>query len=154
MILPQAFGKYWILQGLVIGVVVSYAVGMSIGIVLFMNNTQANQEQVENVSILLIIESHHPTNSFNYSYRSIILVNQTLIEYLNNTIGRENWDGKYFGAMGWFIQRIFNATEGGGWYWLYYYRVPGKKNWNSAMAGVSLFKLNQDYEIKFIFDKN
>ena len=154
MILPQAFGKYWILQGLVIGVVVSYAVGMSIGIVLFINNTQVNQEQVENVSILLIIESHHPTNSFNFSYSSFIAVNLTLIEHLNSTIGWENWDGVNYGAAGWYITRIYNATEQGSWHWSIYFRLQNTSSWDYAPVGVSSFPLEQDLDIKFIFDKN
>lgn len=151
MIISKLLGKYWLLQFLIVGVLASYAVGMSVGILLFIESTQPDQS-AENVSVLLIIESKHPSYPLNYSDLSTVPVNLTLIEHINNTIGRENWDGVKYGVAGWFIKRIFNVTEEGSWYWLYYYRNPGETKWISSSWGVSSFKLNQDYEIRFVFD--
>ena len=151
MIISRLLGKYWLLQIITAGVVASYALGMSVGILLLIESTQPHQP-VENVSVLLIIESNHPSYPLNYSDFSTVTVNLTLIEHINNTIGRENWDGVKYGVAGWFIKRIFNVTEEGSWHWLYYYRIPGEIQWILTPVGVSSFKLNQDYEIRFFFD--
>ena len=148
----KKYGKYWVLQGLIIGILISYIVGLSIGVLFFMNNFQTNPNTVEKVTVVLIIESLHPSYSFNFTDISLVPVNQTLIGHLNDTIGQENWHGINYGIAGWYIQRIFNATEGGSWHWLYYYRISNRKSWNLAPVGVSSFKLNQDYDIKFVFD--
>lgn len=149
------FGKYWFLQGFIICIIGSYFLGMSLGFFIVFNNLQTTESSSDTVSILMIIESKHPQYSFNYSYFSEVPNHLSLIEHLNNTIGRENWDGeKYKYAGGWFIQRIFNASESGSWYWLIYYRVFNTKNWNLASVGVSSFILNQNYDIKFVFDNS
>ncbi|MFX0150264.1 MAG: hypothetical protein ACFFAJ_05750 [Candidatus Hodarchaeota archaeon] len=153
MIFSRMFGKYWFLQGFIICIIGSYIVGMGLGIFVVFNSIQSSESSTDTVSILMIIESKHPDYSFNYSYRSEVPYNLSLIEHLNNTIGRENWDGKKY-AGGWFIQRIFNASESGSWFWLIYYRIPKVKNWSLASVGASSFILNQDYDIKFIFDHN
>ncbi len=148
MSFSKELARYWILQGFILLIVVSYILGMALGMMLFINNSQPKSD---NVNILLIIESSHPNYTFNYTYESRIPVNRTLLNHLNETIGRENWDGQNFGVAGWFIKRIFNATEEGSWYWGIYYRTPGTISWSPTPVGVSTFKLTQDYEIKFIF---
>ncbi len=152
MIVSKLLGRYWVLQILTIGVVASYAMGMSIGILFFIESIQPSHQSVENVSVLLLIESNHPSYPLNYSDLSSVSVNLTLLEHINNTIGRENWDGVKYGVAGWFIKRIFNVTEEGSWHWLYYYRITGDLNWSLTPVGVSSFKLNQDYEFMFVFD--
>ena len=152
MIFPKVDRTYWILQGLIIGVVGCYVVSMSLGILVFVSNSQMDHQNSDTVTILLLIESNHPSYSFNYSFITSVPINQSLIECLNNTIGRENWDGQYYGIGGWFIKRIYNATEQGTWQWLYYYRVQNTTNWNFAPVGVSSFKMDHDFDIKFVFN--
>jgi len=148
------FGKYWFLQGFIICIIGSYILGMSLGFFIVFNNLQTTESSSNTVSILMIIESKHPQYSFNYSYRSEVPNDLSLIEHLNNTIGQENWDGKKYDIGGWFIQRIFNASESGDWRWLIFYRIPKAKNWTLAPVGASSFILNQDYDIIFIFDNS
>lgn len=150
MSFSKELARYWILQGFILLVLVSYVVGMAVGMMLFINNSQPKSDTV---NILLIIESSHPNYTFNYTYESQIPVNRILIDHLNETIGRENWDGDYYVIHGWRIKRLFNATEEGSWYWIIYYRTPGALSWSYSGTGVSTFKLTQDYEIKFIFSE-
>jgi hypothetical protein len=148
MTIIKELTKYWVLQAITIVILGSYIFGMGYGLVLFLNNSP---EQTGNVNVLLIIESNHPEFSFNFSYTSEVPSNYTLIDYLNDTIGSGNWDGTKYNPGGWFVQRIFNASEQGNWKWLIYYRVPGDKSWIISPVGASTFKLNRDYEIKFLF---
>ena len=123
---------------------------MAVGMMLFFNNSQP---KTDTVNIFLIIESSHPNYTFNYTYESQIPVNRTLLDHLNETIGRDNWDGINYGGAGWFIKRLFNATEEGAWHWIIKYRTPGAISWTLSPVGVSTFKLTKDYEIKFIFSE-
>lgn len=148
MTLIKELTRYWVLQAFTIVILGSYIFGMGFGVVSLLNNSP---EQTENVNVLLIIESNHPEFAFNNTYTSTITSNYTLIDHLNNTIGSGNWDGKNFATGGWFVQRIFNASEQGNWKWSIYYRNPGDKSWIYSPVGVSSFKLNRDYEIKFLF---
>ena len=149
MTISNIFGKYWLLQALAIGIIGIYSFGIGFGFVFLFTTTPSTHS--DTVSILMIIESNHPFYFFNYSYFDEIPINRTLLDHLNTTIGRENWDGRYYGVGGWFIERIFNASEYANWYWLIYYRVLGVKKWELS-AGVSSFLLSRDYEIKFVFD--
>jgi len=146
--ISKILGKYWLLQTLVIGIIGIYSFGIGLGFVFLITTPSTHSDRV---SILMIIESNHPSYSFNFSYFDEVPINRTLLDHLNITIGRENWDGRYFGVGGWYIERIFNASEIANWHWLIYHRVPGLKKW-ALSAGVSSFLLNQDYEIKFVFD--
>ena len=150
MNVSKELSQYWILQSVILLILSGYIVGMGTGILLFLNSTQTT---AETVNILMIIESRHPDYTFNYTYDSKIPKNRTLLDHLNETIGRENWEGEYYGIGGWFIQRIFNASEQGLWHWIIYYRTPGTSKWDLSPVGASIFKLNQDYEIKFLFSE-
>lgn len=144
----KELSQYWVLQTFTIMILVGYILGMGVGIVYFINNSQTEND---NVNILLIIESNHPDFTFNFTYNSIVPVNRTLIDHLNETVGPENWDGTKFGVGGWYIQRIFNASEQENWHWSIYYRVSGTEIWTPSPVGASTFKLNRDYEIKLLF---
>ncbi|MHA1968770.1 MAG: hypothetical protein ACW964_13310, partial [Candidatus Hodarchaeales archaeon] len=87
MSFSKELARYWILQGFILLVIVSYILGMAVGMMLFFNNTQPKSDTV---NIFLIIESSHPNYTFNYTYESQIPVNRTLLDHLNETIGREN----------------------------------------------------------------
>ncbi len=104
------------------------------------------------VNVTLLIQSNHPDYPINYSNTSTIPINQTLLEHLNLTIGRENWSGINYGPWGWFINRIFNASESVSWHWLYYYRESGTSSWSYSSVGVSRFILNRDFDIKFVYE--
>ncbi len=146
----KELSQYWVLQALTIMIIAGYILGMSVGIIYFVNNSQTENDSV---NILLIIESKHPDFTFNFTYSSIVPVNRTLIDHLNETVGPENWDGTKFGVGGWYIQRIYNASEQENWRWFIYYRVSGTKNWTLSPVGASTFKLNRDYEVKLLFSQ-
>ena len=145
-------GKYWLLQGLIIAIIVSYIFGLGVGIIYVFNNSSSSEQPKEEVTILLLIESNNPEFPINFSSSTVVPINTTLLDHLNNTIGENNWDGVNYGVGGWFIQGLFNISEYGPWHWFIYYRLSGAEKWNSSPVGVSMFILNQDYEIKFIFD--
>jgi hypothetical protein len=136
---------------LVLGIIGSYIFGFAIGLQIMTTLSPQGISPPEFVNIHLIIQSNHPMHPLNYSDSSVIPSNRTLIDHLNRTIGPNNWSGQYYENGGWFIREIFNVSEQGGWYWLISYRLAGVAGWEPSLVGASIFQLNQDYDIRFLF---
>ena len=143
--------KYWLFQGGVLVIIIGYIIILGLGITIVLESPFYTTPEAEEVQIHFWAISEHPINHFNFSLASNVPSNITLLEYINQTLGQENWDGVEFPTVGWFIKRIFNATEGNGWVWLYYYRPSTVSTWILAPVGVSVFRLTQDYDIKFLY---
>ncbi|MHA1226494.1 MAG: hypothetical protein ACTSPV_07105 [Candidatus Hodarchaeales archaeon] len=146
--------RYWMVQLFVVLVLAGYFLFMGVGFYNVLLGSQNNLNVNYEVKINLWIISERPEYNLNFSSRNTVVSNLTLIEYLNNTLGRDNWAGIYYGSYGWFITRIFNVSEGEGWFWLYYYRLSAEDSWTLGQVGVSHFKLDQNYDIKFVFSHN
>ncbi len=145
------FRKYFLFHIFILFVFLSYLILLSFGFYLVFFNPQSVEPSTTEVEIKLWIISEHPLYPINFSDVSIVPSNLTLLTHLNNTLGSSNWDGKQFASNQWLITRIFNATEGAGWVWLYYYQIPSESSWILAPVGVSAFRLNQNYTIQFRF---
>jgi hypothetical protein len=126
---------------------------MSFGSIYFLNSLSDTSSNSSEITVTLLIESNHPDIEINFTTTETIPVNTSLLEHLNNTVGEENWSGVDYGIWGWYIDRIFNASESNGWKWLYYYRESGSSNWSFSSVGVSRFILSRDFDIKFVYDK-
>ena len=146
--------KYGLLQLSLVIIFGLYTLGMAFGMVYFLDSFNNPPSKSPKITVTLLIQSNHPDYPINYSNTSTIPINQTLLEHLNLTIGRENWSGVNYGVGGWFINRIFNASESTGWNWLYYYREKGTSAWSYASVGVSRFILNRDFDIKFVYESS
>ncbi|MFW9779940.1 MAG: hypothetical protein ACFFE8_13875 [Candidatus Heimdallarchaeota archaeon] len=145
------YRKYGVLQALVVVVIGSYFVGLVIGLQIVADLTSQDTNSPEFVTINLVIQSNHPNFPLNYSETSVVPANITLIDHLNQTIGSDNWSGRYSEPWGWFIEEIFNVNAQGGWHWSIHYRTSASVPWDLSPVGASLFRLNQDYEIMFLF---
>ncbi len=151
----QKYSSFLPLQIGVLVIVTIYILGLGFGLIAFSDVLFPPRTSPERttVTVTLIIESTHPDNLFNYTYTNNVSINITLIEHLNNTIGFENWEGRYYTPGGWFVSRIFNATEEGNWSWRIYYRLPESLSWIYAPVGASSIRLDNDYSIKFSFEQ-
>ena len=154
----NSFQKYSSFIPLQIGVFVIffiYITGLSFGIIVFSETIFPPKTSPErtSVTVTLFIESTHPDYLFNYTYTSNVSLNISLIEHLNNTIGSDSWEGRYYTPGGWFITRIFNATEDDNWSWRIYYRLSQSASWTYAPVGASSILLDNDYFIKFSFEQ-
>lgn len=143
--------KYGVLQVLILGVFGGYVLGFSFGLQMVTNLSPQGTSPPEFVTIHLIIQSSHSLYPLDFSNTSVIPANRTLIDHLNRTIGPDNWSGEYFEIGGWLIQEIFSVSAQGAWHWLIYYRVTGAASWKLSPVGASGLQLNQDYDIKFLF---
>ncbi|MHA1331145.1 MAG: hypothetical protein ACTSR2_08720, partial [Candidatus Hodarchaeales archaeon] len=104
--------RYWMVQLFVVLVLAGYFLFMGVGFYNVLLGSQNNLNVNYEVKINLWIISERPEYNLNFSSRNTVVSNLTLIEYLNNTLGRDNWAGIYYGSYGWFITRIFNVSEG------------------------------------------
>ena len=146
--------KYGLLQLSLVIIIGLYTIGMAFGMVYFLDSLNSTPSKSPEVTVTLLIQSDHPDYPINYSKTSVIPSNQTLLDHLNLTIGLENWSGINYGVQGWFINRIFNASNSAGWNWLYYYRESGIPAWSYSSVGVSKFILNRDFDIKFVYESS
>ncbi|NHJ03153.1 MAG: hypothetical protein EAX86_13535 [Candidatus Heimdallarchaeota archaeon] len=152
----QKYSKYIPLQAIIIAIFLIYIAGLSFSFIFFAETffppPDENHEKTY-VTINLIIESTHPDYLFNHSYLTNVTINITLIEHLNNTIGIDNWEGRYYTPGGWFVTRIFNASENSNWSWRIYFHLPGTQTWTYAPVGASSIRLDNEYFIKFSFEE-
>ena len=146
--------KYWFFHIFILFVILSYVILLTFGFYLVFLSPEFKEPSTTEVKIHLWVVSEHPLYPINFSDISIIPSNLTLLTHLNNTLGPSNWEGKQFASNQWLITRIFNATEGTGWVWLYYYQLPSQSSWILAPVGVSAFHLNQNYTIQFRYTNN
>jgi len=146
--------KYGLLQLSLVIILALYTIGMAFGMVYFLDSLNFSPSESPEITVTLLIQSNHPDYPINYSDTSTIPINMTLLDHLNLTIGRENWSGINYGVWGWFINRLFNASESTGWHWLYYYRENGTSAWSYSSVGVSRFILNRDFDIKFVYESS
>ena len=143
--------KYGLLQIALVAIFCLYTFGMTFGTIYFLESLTPTPSSSQYVTINLIIQSNHTDYPINYSHTNQIPINRSLLDHINLTLGRENWSGENYGVYGWFINRLFNASESEGWNWLYYYRESGTTTWRYSPVGVSKFILNRDLDIKFVF---
>ena len=146
--------KYGLLQLSLVIIFTLYTVGMAFGMVYFLDSLNDSSGKSPEVTVTLLIQSNHSIYPINYSNSSTIPINQSLLDHLNLTIGRENWSGIDYGVSGWFINRIFNASNSAGWNWLYYYRESVTSAWSYSSVGVSKFIINRDFDIKFVYESS
>ena len=146
--------KYGLLQLSLVIILALYTMGMAFGMVYFLDSLNLTPSDSPEITVTLLIQSNHPDYPINYSDISTIPINMSLLNHLNLTIGPDNWSGINYGAWGWFINRIFNASESTGWHWLYYYRENGSSTWSYSSVGVSRFILNRDFDIKFVYESS
>jgi hypothetical protein len=144
--------KYGFLQISLVIIFGLYTLGMTFGMVYFFDSFSSPPSEASTVTVTLLIQSNHTDYQISFTNTSIIPINRSLLDHLNLTIGRDNWSGVNYGVYGWFINRIFNASESTGWHWFYYYRESGASNWSYSSVGVSRFIINRDFDIKFVYE--
>ena len=111
--------KYALLQISLVIVFGLYTIGMVFGSIYFLNSINDTPSRSSEVTVTLLVQSNRPDFSINFTSTATIPVNKTLLEHLNDTVGKENWSGIDHGIWGWYINRIFNASESGVWKWIY-----------------------------------
>ncbi|MHA1973471.1 MAG: hypothetical protein ACTSW1_10785 [Candidatus Hodarchaeales archaeon] len=146
--------SYWIVQLFIVLVLSGYFMVIGFGFYNVYLITQNGTDVNDSVEINLWIISERPGYQLNYSSSRIISSNISLLDFLNDTLGNDNWTGKYYGVYGWFITGFFNVTEEDGWFWVYYYRPLSDTTWTLGQVGVSHFILDRNYDIKFEFSHN
>ena len=146
--------KYALLQISLVIVFGLYTIGMVFGSIYFLSSINDSPSRSSEVTVTLLVQSNHSDFPINFTSTATIPVNLTLLEHLNNTVGKENWSGTDFGIWGWYVDSIFNVSESAPWKWIYYYRESGTSTWSFSSVGVSKFIINQDFEIKFVYDNS
>ena len=146
--------KYALLQLSLVIVFGLYTIGMVFGSIYFLNSINDTPSRSSEVTVTLLVQSNRPDFPINFTSTATIPVNLTLLEHLNNTVGKENWSGTDFVIQGWYVDSIFNVSESAPWKWIYYYRENGTSTWSFSSVGVSKFIINKDFEIKFVYDNS
>lgn len=150
--LRKQFGRFWLIQILLIATLVIYSLTTTISLFILVNDSSFNAnntgtDQNNTVVLTLIFESHDSNNPINWnSLVTSVSQNTSLYTVMQNNF---QLNTTYTSPYGYLIQGINSIIAKGQNAWTFYYYTSS--GWVYATKGVSLFLLNHDYIIKWVF---
>lgn len=158
MKISEYFGKFWYVSFLCIGILIFYSLLLTVGTFYLTQNYlgPGTSNPSSGFVVQLSIISEKENEALNKTFIDLVSENTSLINVINNTVGDSNFDFIDYGVSGLFITSFYSVDATIGWDWLLYYK-PINSTSNEFIyspIGVSHFRIENHYEVRFIFTKN
>lgn len=144
------FGKYWVFQFFIIGVLILYGSIATVSLfVLTENNQILSTQKTNTVVVTIIFESNVPQKPITWNpIVEEVKTNTSLFTVMNENL---NLTGVWYNnSGGYFVKGINSIEQYSINTWNLYYFLKGS-GWIYSSKGVSEFILNHDYQIKWVF---
>ena len=159
--LKTTFGKYWLIQVVIISTLLIYSLLLTAGIgliisnpdIIFTNNPRTRNEAEpllgeSSISVMIIFNSQVEGKPITWD-TLVVEINQseTLFQVMNSSL---NLSGTSFGALGFLVEGINGLLQDNTNFWLFEYYTTEQK-WLSSSFGVSSFIITSDSFFRWIY---